>query len=95
MGLTERFIKEENTHKYVIGKKEAERTPIYALQYDKYHGIAKITVERKTGLIKGAEIMHEKASELIHMISVAMKAEMTIDKFAQIVIAHPSSATIL
>ena len=53
-------------------------------------GFVKIVTDESSGEILGAQVIGPRASDLIHEVAVAMKAEMTIDELASVVYSHPT-----
>ena len=53
-------------------------------------GFVKIVTDEPSGEILGAQVIGPRASDLIHEVAVAMKAEMTIDELASVVYSHPT-----
>lgn len=53
-------------------------------------GYFEILSERATGKILGANLCGAGATEIIHIISVALAAEMTTDQLKEVVFAHPT-----
>ena len=53
-------------------------------------GFVKIVTDESSGEILGAQVIGPRASDLIHEVTVAMKAEMTIDELASAVYSHPT-----
>lgn len=53
-------------------------------------GFVKILSDKSSGEILGAQIIGPRASDLIHEISIAMNAEMTIEGLAKSVYSHPT-----
>ncbi|MCL4377246.1 MAG: dihydrolipoyl dehydrogenase [Actinobacteria bacterium] len=53
-------------------------------------GFVKVITDSETGEIIGAQIIGPRASDLIHEVAVAMKAEMTVDGLAETVHSHPT-----
>ena len=53
-------------------------------------GFVKILSDESSGEILGAQIIGPRASDLIHEVAVAMKAEMTIEELSGAVYSHPT-----
>ena len=53
-------------------------------------GFVKILSDESSGEILGAQVIGPRASDLIHEVAVAMKAEMTIEELARAVCSHPT-----
>ena len=53
-------------------------------------GFVKIVSDETSGEILGAQIIGPRASDLIHEVAVAMKAEMTVEGLANAVYSHPT-----
>jgi dihydrolipoamide dehydrogenase len=53
-------------------------------------GFVKIVSDESSGEILGAQVIGPRASDLIHEVTVVMKAEMTIDELASAVYSHPT-----
>ncbi len=61
-----------------------------ALAQRETEGFVKLTAHKKTGKILGAQILGYNASELIGIISVAIKGELTLKDLADVVQPHPA-----
>ena len=53
-------------------------------------GFVKIVSDETSGEILGAQVIGPRASDLIHEVAVAMKAEMTVEGLANAVYSHPT-----
>ena len=53
-------------------------------------GFVKIVTDESSGEILGAQVIGPRASDLIHEVAIAMKAEMTIEELASAVYSHPT-----
>ncbi|MFO8057969.1 MAG: dihydrolipoyl dehydrogenase [bacterium] len=58
-------------------------------------GSAKVIARKDDGLILGATVIGARAGELVHEISVALKAGMKADDFREIIHAHPTLSEIM
>lgn len=56
------------------------------------HGLVKLIVDGSSRLILGGQIIGDQAGELIHEITLAMKAGMSVDELAEVVHAYPTLA---
>lgn len=66
-----------------------------ALAQGDSEGFAQILTEESTNKIVGAQIVGAQAGELIHIISLAIKNNMTLTDLEQITFAHPTLAEII
>lgn len=66
-----------------------------ALSQNESEGFAQIITEEATGKIVGAQIFGVGAGEMIHLISLAIKNNMTLEDFAALTFAHPTLAEVL
>lgn len=66
-----------------------------ALSQNESEGFAQIITEEATGKIVGAQIVGAGAGEMIHLISLAIKNNMTLEDFADLTFAHPTLAEVL
>lgn len=55
-------------------------------------GFLKIVADRNSRQIIGAHFIGEEADELIHLITVAIKGQLTVDDFIDIIPVHPTLA---
>jgi dihydrolipoamide dehydrogenase len=53
-------------------------------------GFIQVVSDKKTDEILGAQIIGPHATEMIHIISVALKGRMTRRKFREVIFAHPT-----
>ncbi len=63
-----------------------------ALAAKESEGFVQIISEPDSGKILGAQIIGAHATELIHIISVALKAQMTLKDLSTVMFAHPTLA---
>lgn len=93
VGLCESELKNLN-YDYVIGK-----IPLSAIgrahTLNRIEGFAKILVDKKSKKILGAHILAPEASNLINEFTLAMNAELTIDKIIETVHPHPTLSEIV
>jgi len=61
-----------------------------ALAQGETEGFLKLVAEKKTGKVLGAQILGYNASELIGIISVAIKGKLTVNDLADVTQPHPS-----
>ena len=66
-----------------------------ALAQGDSEGFCQIITEEQTGKIVGAQIVGAQAGELIHIIALAIKNNMTLADLEQITFAHPTLAEII
>lgn len=66
-----------------------------ALSQNESEGFAQILTEETTGKIVGAQIVGAGAGEMIHLISLAIKKDMSLEDFADLTFAHPTLSEIL
>lgn len=66
-----------------------------ALAAGEPEGFVQIVSEPETGKILGAQIIGSHATELIHIFSVALKANMTVKDLASVMFAHPTLAELV
>lgn len=66
-----------------------------ALAQGDTEGFAQIISDEQTGQIIGAQIVGAGAGEMIHLISLAIKNNMTLEDFAALTFAHPTLAEVL
>jgi dihydrolipoamide dehydrogenase len=55
-------------------------------------GFVKIVHDPETGEILGASIVGERATDIIHELILARRAELTLEEVADMVHAHPTIA---
>ncbi|MBS4014821.1 MAG: dihydrolipoyl dehydrogenase [Candidatus Latescibacteria bacterium] len=93
VGLCESELKNPN-YDYVSGK-----IPLSAIgrahTLNRIEGFAKILVDKKSKKILGAHILSPEASNLINEFTLAMNAELTIDKIIETVHPHPTLSEIV
>lgn len=53
-------------------------------------GFAKVYIDKKTGIIKGATIAGPHASDIISTVAIAISAELTAEDFISTIHAHPT-----
>ncbi|MBR2392400.1 MAG: dihydrolipoyl dehydrogenase [Elusimicrobiaceae bacterium] len=63
-----------------------------AVAQDQTEGFFEILVEEGTDKILGATLVGANASELVHVVSVALAAHMTATELAEVIFAHPTLA---
>ncbi|OHD21370.1 MAG: dihydrolipoyl dehydrogenase [Spirochaetes bacterium GWB1_59_5] len=63
-----------------------------AVAIERPEGLAKVVHDPVTGEILGATIVGERATDLIHELLLARKAELTIEDVADLMHAHPTMA---
>lgn len=63
-----------------------------AVAQDQAEGFFEILLEESTDKIVGATLVGANASELVHIISVALAAQMTGSELAEVIFAHPTLA---
>jgi len=81
-----------------IGKREegslVGRFPFLALgksyAENRSEGFIKVIAEKESEKIVGGQIVGEKATELIAIITTAIRAKMNIDEFSQVIYGHPT-----
>jgi dihydrolipoamide dehydrogenase len=61
-----------------------------ALASDEGEGFIQILSNKKDGRLLGAQIVGPHATELIHVFSVALEANLTVDQLRRVVFAHPT-----
>ena len=66
-----------------------------ALSQNESEGFAQILTEEATNKIVGAQIVGVGAGEMIHLISLAIKKDMTLEDFADLTFAHPTLSEVL
>lgn len=66
-----------------------------ALSQNQSEGFVQILTEENTNKIVGAQIVGAQAGELIHIISLAIKNEMTLEELSSLTFAHPTLAEII
>ncbi|HRY28433.1 MAG TPA: dihydrolipoyl dehydrogenase [Elusimicrobiota bacterium] len=57
---------------------------------DEATGFLQLISDKNTGRILGAQIVGPHATELIHLVSVALRAKLTTDQLRSVVFAHPT-----
>lgn len=88
VGKTEDQLKAEGID-YVVGLNPYKSSAMgMALLAE--HGFCKILIERKTGLILGAHIVGEEASNMIHMLIAFMCKQGTLDDLLNMIYIHPA-----
>ncbi|MBN2738522.1 MAG: dihydrolipoyl dehydrogenase [Spirochaetales bacterium] len=87
-GLTEKTAKEKKLD--VIIKSFPYRGAGKSVAIEKTEGFVKIIAHKKSGEILGAHIIGAEATELIHEILLAKKAELLPEDIATMVHAHPT-----
>ncbi|MCP4970235.1 MAG: dihydrolipoyl dehydrogenase [Arcobacter sp.] len=88
IGSSEKELKEEEKA-YKI-KKLFFKTNVKAKIKGDDSGFIKIIHEEDTGLILGASIVGNDATELIHQFLIAINANMTLDDLSKMIFAHPT-----
>ena len=63
-----------------------------AVAQDQTDGYVELLENAQTGQLVGGIIVGAHASELIHIISVALHAKMTVDSLKEVIFAHPTLA---
>lgn len=63
-----------------------------ALAADETEGFLQILSEKGGGRLLGAQIIGPHATELIHIFSVALEEQMTVDRLRRVIFAHPTLA---
>jgi dihydrolipoyl dehydrogenase len=63
-----------------------------AITHDETEGFLQILADEETDKILGAQFVGLSATELIHIVSVAMKTKMTAGELSKVVFAHPTVA---
>ncbi len=66
-----------------------------ALAQGESEGFCQILTEESSGKIVGAQIVGAQAGEMIHIIALAIKAQMTLDDLANMTFAHPTLSEII
>ena len=66
-----------------------------ALAQGESEGFCQILTEESSGKIVGAQIVGAGAGEMIHIIALAIKAQMTLEDLANMTIAHPTLSEII
>ncbi|MFA5147635.1 MAG: dihydrolipoyl dehydrogenase [Candidatus Omnitrophota bacterium] len=61
-----------------------------AQAYGEPEGFIKLVADRKTGLLLGAQILGYNASEMIGIVSVAMKGRLTVKGLSETIQPHPT-----
>lgn len=69
------------THFLSLGRAQAQ---------EETEGFIKLITDKKTKAILGAQILGEHATELIGMISIAIKGKLKLEDLAQVIQAHPT-----
>ena len=63
-----------------------------AVAQDQTDGFFELLVEESTDKILGATLVGANASELVHVVSVALAAQMTAAELSEVIFAHPTLA---
>jgi dihydrolipoamide dehydrogenase len=63
-----------------------------AVAQDQTDGFFELLVEEATDKILGAILVGANASELVHVVSVALAAQMTAAELSEVIFAHPTLA---
>jgi dihydrolipoamide dehydrogenase len=88
VGLTEEEALAQG-HPFVVGRgRYAESNAGLARGYQ--YGFAKLLVDRKTRRLLGAHILGDEASDLIHILIMAMKLQGTLDQLLDTIFIHPA-----
>jgi dihydrolipoamide dehydrogenase len=66
-----------------------------ALAAEQPEGFVQIVSDPETGMILGAQIIGAHATEMIHIFSVALKAEMKLTDLAGVMFAHPTLSELI
>lgn len=66
-----------------------------ALSQNQSEGFAQILTEESTNKIVGAQIVGAQAGELIHIIALAMKHQMTLADLTEMIFAHPTLSEVI
>jgi dihydrolipoamide dehydrogenase len=66
-----------------------------ALAANETEGFVQIVLDPGTGRILGAQIIGAHATELIHIFSVALKKEMTVQELSEVMFAHPTLSEVI
>jgi dihydrolipoamide dehydrogenase len=86
--MTEEEVKEAG-YNYSVGK-----FPFIAsgksLAIGEEEGFVKVLINKDNGQILGAHMIGHEVTELVSNFSIAMSAEMTVDKFLHTVFPHPT-----
>lgn len=93
VGLTEGEVQQTGLP-YVVGKYPYAGTGA-AICDGVMEGFVKLVVEKPGGRILGAHIFGEAASELIQIVSVAMKSGGTVEDLAAHIFIHPTLAEVV
>jgi len=93
VGLTEEEVKKTGLA-YVVGKAKLREEGVYWAE-SLEEGIVKIIAESPGGRILGAHIFGESASELVQIISVAMRSGANLKELASHIYTHPTIAEVI
>ena len=63
-----------------------------AVATEKPEGFVKIVHDPETGEILGASIVGERATDIVHELILARRAELTLEEVADMIHAHPTIA---
>lgn len=63
-----------------------------AVAQDQTEGYDELLSDAQTGKLLGAVLAGASATELIHTVSVALAAQMTVEQFKEVIFAHPTFA---
>lgn len=88
VGASERQLQQQQID-YVVGRADyADSNMGLARRLD--HGFVKLLFERATGRLLGAHIIGEEASNLIHMLILALQQRATIEDLLAMIYIHPA-----
>ena len=90
VGLTEEGAKKEGLD-YAVGKLPYAHSGT-AILLGETEGFFKVIVDKKTHRFIGAHFVGANADELIHLMTVAIKGNLTIDDFVETIPVHPTLA---
>jgi dihydrolipoamide dehydrogenase len=92
VGLTEK----EATEKGIATKSRRSyfRFNSIAMACGQTEGFVQVVSDEKTCIILGAQILGQEATELIHIITIAVQLKLTVEQMRKVIFAHPTLSEI-
>ncbi|RKD26765.1 hypothetical protein BEP19_16325 [Ammoniphilus oxalaticus] len=93
VGMTEQEAREKELD--IVVAKASYNQSGTAILLGETEGHIKIIADKQTGALLGAHFVGADADELIHMMTIAIKAKLTVQDFEEIIPVHPTLAEFL
>jgi len=92
VGLTEK----EATEKGITAKSRHSyfRFNSIAMACGQTEGFVQVVSDEKTGIILGAQILGQEATELVHILTIAVQLKLTVEQMRKVIFAHPTLSEI-